>query len=261
MYYLKHPFLLLWASLWLFGCSSQNDPQNHSAASISSSSSPKAVSQSRLADSPLFKSDSRVHYGIDISQWQGNIIDDIQPGDSLRFILRRAAYGANFEDPDFANNWKEIKEKGFIRGAYFFYLTNESPLDQAQFFCKLMSGLEDTDIAPVLDIEQGSIKGGPISPEKLQGEILTFLNEVEKCTGRVPNIYTGSSFGQQYLNNAKFSRYGLWIADYTSAAQPQVPSTWKDKGYLIWQRSDNHRIDHIKTDFDVHYGSLLDLVK
>ena len=61
-------------------------------------------------------------YGIDISMYQGKEVGEIhKKNDSLGFIICKATEGITYTDPDFSYNWKNIKEKSFIRGAYHFY--------------------------------------------------------------------------------------------------------------------------------------------
>ena len=90
---------------------------------------------------------------------------------------------------------------------------------------------------------------------------LTFLEVLEKTTGRKPILYTDYAFAQQYITESKFAEYDLWLAEYSGATQPRIPTVWKDKGYKIWQKSDAYSIYSETTDFDEYRGALINLVK
>ena len=58
----------------------------------------------------LLQSTGSVHYGMDISHFQGNIMDAINSTDSLKFVICKATEGTGFQDPMFRSNWSKIKE-------------------------------------------------------------------------------------------------------------------------------------------------------
>jgi len=118
----------------------------------------KATAENSSTTLDIVKSTSNnTHYGIDISHWQGNLISAMSNKDKLSFIICKATGGDHYIDPDFRTNWRDIKAKGFIRGAYHFYLCVDNPKTQAEHFCATISDIGPNDIAPVLDIEQGSM--------------------------------------------------------------------------------------------------------
>ncbi len=201
-----------------------------------------------------------VHLGIDISHYQGQILKTIQASDSIRFLICKATQGVKYIDPDFRTNWHSIKEMGILRGAYHFYLADEDPVIQATHFANTINDLEASDLPPILDVEQGSLT--PKSDLKsLSSNVLLFLKELEKQTNRKPILYTGYAFGQQYLKNPEFANYDLWLAEYSKASKPKIPSTWSKKGFKIWQRSESYSLEHKQTDLDVYYGQLEDLIQ
>lgn len=199
-------------------------------------------------------------YGIDVSKYQGNLVDDIDSLNDLSFIICKATEGATYKDPDFTNNWKMIKEKKLKRGAYHFYHTDDDPLTQAKIFVETIGILSPTDIAPIIDIEQGSISG-EVNAAKLHADLIVFLNYVQTATKRKPMIYTGLAFANSYLVNPAFANYHLWIAEYSGRSEPILPVTWKKKGYKIWQKSESYRIDSKTTDFDILNGNANTLSK
>ncbi|OHX63978.1 GH25 family lysozyme [Flammeovirga pacifica] len=194
-------------------------------------------------------------YGIDISKWNGNIIEDIGEQSDLNFIICRASEGLTIKDDEFHHNWKSIKKKKLIRGAYHFYMTDDDPIEQAKHFTDIIGELDNNDIAPILDIESGSIpEDNPIDVSDLHIDLILFLKEVEKITGRKPIIYTSEYFANEYLTYKRFSKYRLWLAEYSNGSNPKVPSTWVDVGWMIWQKSSSYSINNKKNDFDMFIG-------
>lgn len=103
----------------------------------------------------LTRHDSHL-YGIDVSHYQGVINWDkavkIQDSFPISFVFVRATAGKNLVDRTFHANWKELDEKGIIKGAYHYYRPDENSLQQADNFIKAVR-LKKGDLPPVLDIE------------------------------------------------------------------------------------------------------------
>ncbi|WP_422360455.1 glycoside hydrolase family 25 protein [Reichenbachiella sp.] len=207
----------------------------------------------------IFKSNSGKHYGIDVSHWQGNILKDLSKRDSLRFIICKATEGDYYVDPDFRNNWNEIKARGLIRGTYHFYMCADDPLDQANHFTTTIADITSTDIAPILDIEQGSMTPD-VSGDQMVKDILIFLKAVEHKLNRKPIIYTDYIFAQQYFKNPELSKYDLWLAEWESEVSPRLPDVWEKKGYKIWQKSASYDAYSKVLDLDEYSGLLRDIV-
>lgn len=195
-------------------------------------------------------------FGIDISSYQGNEIDALEKDrDSIDFIICKATQGTTFIDPRFQQNWTTIKAKGFIRGAYHYYNSQDNPIHQAEFFINTIKDIQPTDLPPVIDIEGGSVERGQ-SIDEIQLSLLTLLKEIESRLLVTPIIYTNTEFANEYLNNPELANYPLWIADYESKDSPILPNTWKEKGYVLWQKSDTYKILNYTNDEDYFNGDL-----
>lgn len=217
-------------------------------------------SEKKAAPPKPLKSNSQRHYGMDISHFQGDLIEKLSTTDSISFVICKATQGDYFIDPDFHTNWTDIKETGRIRGTYHFYMCADNPITQADHFVSVVEKIEDTDIAPVLDIEQGSMTPN-VSSDQMEKDILVFLKAVEQKLSRKPILYTDYAFAQEYLTNPVFATYDLWLADYTTAKTPLIPDTWKTKGYKIWQKSASYHTESETADLDFYKGSLTNLVR
>lgn len=242
-------------------CNDNDSTENPSLLDIGFDKNEEKKDTSVSVEDPVFNKLSNldtIHYGLDISHYQGDLLSEMDSSDSIKFIICKATQGTNYVDPDFRTNWHEIKTKGFIRGAYHFYDCSADPIAQADHFSNSIDDIERTDIAPILDIEQGGLNG--VSPEQMEMDILKFLERLESNLHRKPMIYTDYAFAQEYFKNSEIANYDLWLAEYNGEARPQVPDLWKSKGYEIWQRSDSYSIHSVHADLDVVFGSLNKIV-
>lgn len=198
-------------------------------------------------------------YGIDISKFQGKelaILDTKK--DSLGFVIAKATEGITYTDPDFATNWKTIAEKGLVRGSYHFYRSQDAPQAQAEHYLSNISDLRETDLPPIVDFEEGSLDGSE-SVQKVQTDLLKFLQLLEKRVDRMPMIYTDIHTGDKYLDGPEFAKYPLWIANYRTGNHPELPAAWQTSKWLFWQKSDSYTIRSTQNDFDIFNGNMEEL--
>ena len=202
-----------------------------------------------------------ITYGIDISKYQGDEMDLMKKAtDSLSFIICRSTEGVTYTDAKFKSNWNTAKEKGYIRGAYHFYLSDDSPENQSANFLKAIEDLQDSDLPPIIDFEEMSIAKGS-NKEKVIEDLWKFIFIIQEKSGRTPIIYTDLNIGDTYLTAARFANYPLWVADYNSGVKPTLPGAWKGMEWVMWQSTDDYHFGKIQDDFDRFNGSLADLKK
>lgn len=203
-------------------------------------------------------------YGIDVSHYQGELLDKLQPEDSVRFVFIKATEGIGYVDPDFQSDWTQAGELGYYRGAYHFYHSNDDPTQQANDFLNALNnmlGSDSTDnlvLPPVLDVEQLSIKA-TISPEQLSEDVQTWLQVVESGTDMTPIVYCSPGFADQYLVDTTLSRYSLWVANWTNASEPELPKIWQSAGWWFWQQTDDEILEGTQVDGDIFNGTLYQL--
>lgn len=198
-------------------------------------------------------------HGIDISHYQGKINWDrlrsnaLIDGCPLRFIIVKATEGSSRVDPNFEDNFYQVREYGFIRGAYHFWSVNSSARSQANFFLKKVH-LLNGDLPPVLDIEH---KPPGQSVEDFQTDVLTWLHIVEDKYHVKPIIYTYYKFKQSYLSTPVFDDYPYWIAHYY-VDKVEYKGKWK-----FWQHTDTGVLPGIKgnVDLNIYNGSYYDLMR
>lgn len=202
-------------------------------------------------DSP----NTKTLYGIDISRYNNNVVDDLTLSDSLKFVICKATQGAYYVDPFFMTNWKSLKEKKIVRGAYHFFDPGVDAIKQATHFLNTVE-FSKSDITPIVDVEKDSVNGTLVNIDSLNINLKRFLEFVEKKTNRVPMIYVDSYFSDTYLKDTSFVKYPLWLADYTRKKSPRIPKIWQSTGFKIWQKTDKYNLDNIHNCLDVFYGDI-----
>lgn len=185
--------------------------------------------------------------GIDVSVHQNWInwnkvkkanIDD----DNISFVIVKATEGATKKDKYFKTNFRNARNKGFIRGAYHFWSYRKSPESQARNFINTVK-LNKGDLPPILDTEAFPKN---YDKDKFRRNALKWLDIVEKHYGVTPIIYANHNFKRKYLNTSEFDRYPLWLAHY-GVKKPRYLGEWK-----IWQYSQTGRVSGISHNVDLN---------
>ncbi|MDG1804944.1 glycoside hydrolase family 25 protein [Flavicella sp.] len=200
------------------------------------------------------------HLGIDVSHFQQEINWEEIKEANISFAYSKATQGKDYVDPRFHENWKNMGNVSLSKGAYHFYQSNDSGKEQAIHFCKTVGNVGKGDIPPVLDLEGGGIIG-TVHKKELQKEIHIWLRYVHQKMGVKPIIYTNNVFANDYLLGSDFSEYHLWIAEY-GVEEPKIPLAWKNKKWLIWQRTPRGKIEGVlgNVDHDIateHFENLI----
>ena len=192
--------------------------------------------------------------GLDVSGHQPSVDWQQQWNMGARFAYVKATEGSYFTSDSFNSQYQGSRNVGMIRGAYHFAIPNgSSGSDQARFFVQNGGGWspDGYTMPPVLDFEFNPYAGRTIngfyfgntcydmSPSQLASWVRDFGSTMQSLTGRLPVIYTNTSWWRQCLGDpAGFGDYPLWVASYPGSATNDagpVPSSWGT--YSIWQYS------------------------
>jgi lysozyme len=194
--------------------------------------------------------------GIDVSHFQGSVnwLEVKQAG--MTFAFAKATEGQSSVDPQFKNNWQNMKAAGLLRGAYHFFDAGVDGTAQARHFLQ-HTQIEPGDLPPVLDVEAAA----SASKATILQEVQNWLNTVEQALNRLPMIYTTASFWNSHLNDS-FGVYPLWIAEYGVSA-PKIPAGWSD--WQFWQYSQSGTVSGVngsvdRDEFNGSYEELLALL-
>jgi lysozyme len=197
--------------------------------------------------------------GIDVSHWQGNVDWSQVQSTGTKFVFAKATEGKTIADPQYAANKQGVEAQAMPFGAYHFARPGSGRNDavkQADWFVS-NAQLTGDNLLPVLDLEAS----GGLGAKKLKAWAQSWLAEVQAKLGVKAIIYTGPSFWKSAMGNTTWfadNGYPLWIAHYTSAAQPTVPaSNWGGHGWTLWQYTNAGTVSGVdgNVDQDRYNGS------
>ncbi len=195
--------------------------------------------------------------GPDVSSWQhvdGRWINWFAVrAAGHNFAMLKATEGLNYVNPYFVPDSLLMRAAGVARGTYHFARPNLPPEPQATMYATAVLGQNGAmDLPPVLDLETS----GGLPPAALINWTHRYLDTVQSLTGRVPIIYTYPRFWRTAMADThQFTRYPLWIADYSGKPAPDMPGGWPT--WTFWQKTDSGRVPGIAggTDVNVYSGA------
>ena len=203
--------------------------------------------------------------GIDVSHHNGDIDWAQVKAAGTRFVMAKVTEATTFVDDHYAANKLQVEALGMAFTGYHFAQPDASRGDavaEADFFIA-NAHLTGKNLVPVLDLERSNALG----VKKLTRWTRDWLNEVHAKLGVKPIIYTTTPFWKTHLGNSTWfaaNGYPLWIAHWTSAAQPTLPaSNWGGHGWTLWQYANDGSVDGIATavDLDRFNGTALGSLK
>jgi lysozyme len=192
--------------------------------------------------------------GIDVSEFQNNIDWQQVQKSGVNFAFIRATDGTTIQDSDFVQNWQGAEKTGVLVGPYHYFTTTSPVASQITNFVSTVKQVDAGNLPPVLDVEDPAQFSKYTVPQRV-AMIQQWLDGVQQQLGVQPMLYMSSNFSAGVLNNApQFDKYKLWVADYTTAAQPIVPEPWKN--WDFWQHADNGQVPGITggVDMDLFNG-------
>jgi lysozyme len=161
--------------------------------------------------------------------------------DGFRFAFIKASEGAGTLgdiNPWYAQDLAAAKATGAHVGAYHYagpgLPVTEDALAEAQHAVESAGQPGVGDLPLVLDMESNP---DGLTPEQMSEWALTWLEEVNRLTGRTPIFYTYPTFfATDMAPDPKLGEYPLWIANYGLAVtEPAVPAPWTT--WTFWQHS------------------------
>ena len=232
---------------------------------ITSCSNPKEekpVAEKQNKQKSFWVGDTTSHiHGIDVSHHQKDIDWTKVKEQGVTFVFVKATEGVDYLDTMFVKNWKDLEEENMIRGAYHFYVSDDDPLEQAEWFVKNIGSFEGI-LPPVMDVERAG--HDHITPEAYREKLVKCLGHVEKLTGQLPILYSSPNFAKKYLASDEFGKYKLWIAEY-GVEQPTIPNAWQKPGWDFWQNTYQDKVPGVPVEVDRNifkgnYRNLVDMV-
>lgn len=218
-------------------------------------------------------------YGIDVSQWQGDIDWEKVKAAGIDYAIIRATTkstsngvnGTNLKmDTKFTRNMKNAIAAGLKVGVYVYsYATSVSQAKkEAELVLKYVEPYKLT--YPIyFDIEDSTRAKTSLKTENTNMTI-AFCDKIKEA-GYKPGVYSGASFFTSYLNIGSISKYDIWVARYIRTREYKFPSQLEDiNDYLsltyqygnkyktikanMWQYSSNGTVNGIGGRVDMNYS-------
>ena len=191
--------------------------------------------------------------GLDISKWNGNVDWKAVKEANIDFVIIRAGYGTGYVDPYFKKNIESAIKNDLMVGIYWFSYAHsyQGAKLEAEKCYKTIKPYKKHIALPVFwDFEYDSVNyarkhGYSISKELASGMADTFCTTI-KNKGMRAGIYTNIDYSERYFTKKVLNKYHCWVAQWTSNC------TYKEH-YIIWQCTDNFRINGKKFDLNKLY--------
>ena len=231
--------LLLVAGALLLACGDTSAP---SATSGSPSAPAETTEKAPAPPATPPPAIDQLHSGIDVSTHSGTVDWPAVAQEGHGFAFAKATEGMDLKDSAFDQNWPAIKAAGLLRGAYHFYVTEDDPEKQAQFFIENVA-LSPGDLAPVVDIETIGHNTQPGLADRLK----TCLDLLEEHYGVKPIIYTAPNFWNEHFDDS-FGAYPLWVAEY-EVDEPRKIAGWA--AWHLWQWKADAKVNGVEQSADL----------
>ena len=191
--------------------------------------------------------------GLDISKWNGNIDWKAVKEANIDFVIIRAGYGTGYVDPYFKKNIESAIKNDLMVGIYWFSYAHSyqgAKLEAEKCYKTIKPYKKHINLPVFWDFEYDSVnvanrKGYHISKKLASGMADTFCTTI-KNKGFRAGIYTNIDYANNYFSRKVLAKYHTWIAQWTSTC------TYKEH-YVIWQCTDNFRINGKKFDLNKLY--------
>jgi GH25 family lysozyme M1 (1,4-beta-N-acetylmuramidase) len=191
--------------------------------------------------------------GPDVSSYQhpsGQQInwDTVFSSGGQSFAIVKATEDADFTSPTFAGDWQKLEAKGAIRGTYHYAqpstVAGDAVAEARWYVSKAGPMNKPGHLPPILDLEEHN----GLTTTQMQAWTKSWLDEVQKLTGRKPMIYTSAGFWNSRVASSAFGSYPLQVAHFTTGATPNLPTGWST--WTLWQYTESATVAGIpaKTD-------------
>lgn len=183
--------------------------------------------------------------GIDVSNYQKDIDwNKVAQNQKIKFVFIKATEGKDYQDKYFKSNWDSATQVGLYKGAYHYFTTKSSGIDQANNFINSVP-VEKGCMPPVIDIEESGI-----DKEKFKKELSDYISIIEETYNQKPILYVVYSLYEEYIKG-DFEECPIWIRDII-----KPPRLEDERDWIFWQYCNRGRLDGINSyvDINVFYG-------
>ena len=229
------------------GNTSVNSDDNGGAVMVRQRSS-NIVGYGRPAyDEPQILLPTDYKYGVDVSEYQGNIDFKKVKDAGISFMCMRSTKKNGSVDASFERNLAGCMEYGLDYSCYkYAYATTH---DQArQEADTVINLLKDRKMPIWYDMEDKSLP--PFGNDTIEGVALAFIGECKEA-GYDVGIYCNKTWYDKYINKYLKDRYVFWLARYgknTGALDEKYKPT--ERNIIAWQYTSKGKVPGINGDVD-----------
>ena len=181
---------------------------------------------------------------IDLSHWNQNADWIKIKAAGVDGVYLKCTQGLQYSDPVCLNHATRAKAQGIAVGYYHFATLTEDAAAESKYFLGRLSTLPQSDLMPVLDIEENKAGYTP-------SQVETWMHHFLDSMGQESMIYSYADFLNHNLPPThQFGRYKLFLAQYRAVASPMLP----DHGWPtadLWQFTNMGTVDGIAGTVDL----------
>lgn len=183
-------------------------------------------------------------FGIDVSDWQGNIDWEKVKAAGVKFALLKCGYGMDLTDQDdacFVQNASECERLGIPYGVYLYSYANtmEKAKSEAAHVLRMLKGRKPR--YPVyLDLEDQITLS--VSKEQILAQVKAWCEIIEGA-GYKAGIYANLYWWDTYLTDPWYDTKERWVAQYYTQCEYA-------KDYGIWQYTSRGSVDGVNGNVD-----------
>lgn len=183
-------------------------------------------------------------FGIDVSDWQGDIDWEKAKAAGVKFALLKCGYGMDLTDQDdacFERNASECERLGIPYGVYLYSYANtmEKAKSEAAHVLRMLKGRKPR--YPVyLDLEDQITLS--VSKEQILAQVKAWCEIIEGA-GYKAGIYANLYWWDTYLTDPWYDTKERWVAQYYSKCEYA-------KDYGIWQYTSRGSVAGVNGNVD-----------
>ena len=171
-------------------------------------------------------------YGIDISEYQGNIDWDLVKASGISFACLRSTKKNGSVDATFEQNLQACVEKGIDYSCYkyAYAMTHDQARMEADSVINL---LKDRKMPIWYDMEDSSLT--TLGKDAIEGIALSFIGECKEAGFEV-GIYCNKNWYDNYISDYLKKKFSFWVARYGKNTG-QLDEKYKPTGknVIAWQ--------------------------
>ena len=171
-------------------------------------------------------------YGIDISEYQGNIDWDLVKASGISFACLRSTKKNGSVDATFEQNFQACVEKGIDYSCYkyAYAMTHDQARTEADSVINL---LKDRKMPIWYDMEDSSLTTS--GKDAIEGIALSFIGECKEAGFEV-GIYCNKNWYDNYISDYLKKKYSFWVARYgKNTGQLDEKYMPTGKNVVAWQ--------------------------